>query len=160
MGRYRDESEGMTVLDRLMWQPPRADDIGSGGDPLIDSIANDLEALMNSRREDQAIPEEYPEVGASVLNFGMPALGRYGNLGTAAEQNRLCRAMEEAIRTFEPRLKRAQVRVAEPDTGQRSVVRFRLEATIAGLGDETVQREIFELRLKPETGEMTVAAGA
>ncbi len=156
MDRYRDEDEGMTVLDRLMWQPARVNDLGSRGDPLIDSIALDLAALMNSRREEETIPKEYPEVASSILNFGMPALGRYGNLGTAAEQNRLCRAMEEAVRTFEPRLRRVQVRVAEAAAEQKSVVRFRLEATVAGLG----KREIFELRLRPETGEMLVEAGA
>ena len=156
MSRRDDEKyDGSTVLDLLLWQEERADDIGRRGDMVLDSIARDLEFLLNSRREDEAIPEEYPEVSRSILNFGMPALGRYGNIGTAAEQVKLCRSMEDAVRTFEPRLRRPQMRVRGADAGSRGVLRFTLEATVDGMK----QREIFELRLKPATGEMTVAAG-
>jgi type VI secretion system protein ImpF len=154
-GRNEEREEELTVLERLMWQEDRADDMGRRGDGRVDSIARDLEILMNCRREAEPILEEYPEVSKSILNFGMPALGRYGHIGTAAEQSRLCRAMEEAVRTFEPRLRRPQVRVREAGGEQQKLVRFVLEATIDGFG----QREIFELRLKPSTGEMTVATG-
>jgi type VI secretion system lysozyme-like protein len=154
--RYGDENEaGLTVLDRLLLQPERADAMGLQGDPLLTSIARDLQILMNSRRADEPIPDEYPEVMNSILNFGMPALGRYGDIGLATERNRLCRSMEDAVRTFEPRLRRAQVRVLEQDSQHKTVVRFLLEANVEGLG----MRQIFEMRLKPETGEMTVAAG-
>ena len=155
MAGYRNEDEGQTLLDRLLWQPDAVDDAGRRGNPMIDSIARDLEMLMNSRRPEGDFPETYPEVATSILNFGMPALGGYGDIATGAEQNRLCRSIEDAVHTFEPRLKRAQVRVAASEPGQKSVVRFRMEATVA----EISMREIFELRLKPETGEMTVAAG-
>ncbi len=158
MRRMQDE-EGMTVLDRLLAQQDGAGERASRGNLVLDSIARDLEALMNSRRDDGEIPAEYPEVAASILNFGMPALGRYGHIGTAAEQGRLCRAMEDAVRTFERRLKRPQVRVKEQEPRLKSMVRFTLEATLAGVASvHAGQREIFELRLEPETGEMTVAA--
>ena len=153
MAFHRVPNEGLTVLDRLLWQPLRAGETEPSGDPLIHSIARDLEALVNSRRGEVAMAE-YPEVETSIANFGMPALSGYGDIGTGAEQNRLCRAIEDAVRTFEPRLKRAQVSVAKASGERRSVVRFRLSATVAGLD----RRDIFELRLKPETGEMTVAA--
>ena len=154
---YGDEDEaGLTVLDRLLLQPAQVDEMGLPGDPLLTSITRDLQVLMNSRRSDEPIPDEYPEVANSILNFGMSALGRYGDIGLAAEQSRLCRSMEDAVRMFEPRLRQAQVRVLKQDPQHKTMVRFLLEASVEGLG----MRRIFEMRLKPETGEMTVAAGA
>lgn len=155
MGAYREEwEEGLTVLDRLLWQPEHADEIGRSGDPLLHSIGRDLEVLMNSRRDEGWVIEECPAVGSSILNFGIPALGRYGDIGLAAEQTRLCRSIEEAIRTFEPRLRRPQVRVMERDVRQKSVLRLRLRASVA----EMEPKDIFQIALKPETGEMTVSA--
>ena len=155
--RARDDERQaeLSVLDRLLWQENRINEIGRRGDDVLSSIARDLEVLMNSRRADDAIPEEYPEVTSSILNFGMPALGRYGHIGTAAEQGRLCRSMESAVRTFEPRLRLPRIRVKDVDGDSRGLVRFTLEATVDGLGN----REIFELRVKPATGEMTVTSG-
>ena len=154
--RYRErEDEGLSVLDRLLMSSEAPGDVGLSGDWILHSIARDLQTLMNCRRKEEAALAEYPEISRSILNFGMPALGGYGHIGTPAEQLRLSRAMEEAIRTFEPRLQRVEVRVLDAETQQRQFVRFRLEANVEGLG----MREIFEMRLKPETGEMTVASG-
>jgi type VI secretion system protein ImpF len=155
--RYSErESEGLSVLDRLLIHPPEPGEIRPSGDPMLLSIARDLHVLMNSRRKEEEVIAEFPEVSKSILNFGMPALGRYGHIGTPAEQNRLCRSMEEAIRIFEPRLRRPEVKIIEPDATQRSIVRFRIEASV----DDSGVREVFEMRLKPATGEMAVAAGA
>ena len=48
------------------------------------------------------------------------------------------------------------VRMMEPDPQHKTIVRFQLEASVEG----QAMRQIFEMRLKPETGEMTVATGA
>ena len=151
---HLEEEYGWSLLDRLLYF-----ELSEGGDlpeeRLVHSIARDLQTLMNSRRKEEEIFVEYPEVSRSVLNFGMPAFGRYGHIGTSAEQSRLCRSMEDAIRMFEPRLRRAEVRIAEVDSRRKDVVCFRVEANIEGLGT----REVFEMRLKPETGELVVSPG-
>ena len=71
MARYLEDDEStLTVLDRLLEQPPKAGDIGTRSrSPFLDSIARDLEVLLNTRREDPMVPPEYEEAATSILNF-------------------------------------------------------------------------------------------
>jgi type VI secretion system lysozyme-like protein len=156
MARYLEDDElTLTVLDRLLEQPPKAGDIGvRSRSPFLDSIARDLEVLLNTRREEPMVPPEYEEAATSILNFGVPELTWYGNLSHPIEQNKLCKAMEESIRLFEPRLRKISVRAIGLDNPKASV-RFRLEATIEFLSE----REVFEIGLKRDTGRMSVSPG-
>ena len=148
------EEYGWSLLDRLLYVESLEGDF-LPEERLVHSIARDLQTLMNSRRKDDESFVEFPEVSRSILNFGLPAFGRYGHIGTTAEQSRLCRSMEDAIRMFEPRLKKPEVRLVEADSRRKDVVCFRIDANIEGLGT----REVFEMRLKPETGELVVSPG-
>jgi type VI secretion system protein ImpF len=154
--RYPEETESsLTVLDRLLQQPPKAGDINiRSRSPLRDSIARDLEMLLNTRREETLVPAEYEEGSTSILNFGVPEFTRYGNLSSPIEQNKLCRSIEESIRMFEPRLRKVSVRLIEPEK-RDAVLRFRLEATIEFLSE----REVFELGFKRDTGVMSISEG-
>jgi type VI secretion system protein ImpF len=156
MDSYRqDEDELPTVLDRLLYQRPKADDqYARDRDPLLTSIARDLEALLNTRRQEAAIPAEYAEVGTSILNFGVPEFDHYGSLATATEQTMLCKALEASIRLFEPRLNRVSVRLLPPGK-QDNALRFRIEATIGTLGD----MEIFEADLRRDSKTISVTSG-
>jgi type VI secretion system lysozyme-like protein len=155
MLRYRDDDDGtMTVLDKL-FQPVKSGEIGTRSrNALRDSIARDLEMLLNTHRQDDFIPAEYVETIASIVTFGVPEFTAFGNLSSAIEQNKLCKAMEEAIRIYEPRLGKVSVRMAASED-RKALLRFRLEATIEFLSE----REVFEMGFKRDTGEMTVLTG-
>ncbi len=125
----------LTVLERLMDEKRSAVEFGDRtGDPLHDSIARDLEMLLNSRRQEKLVPAEYTEACTSILNFGVPEFDQFGNLAAPPEQARLCRTLEAAIRLFEPRLRLISVRLVKPETRQ-SILRFRIEAII-GPGED------------------------
>jgi type VI secretion system protein ImpF len=97
------------LLDRLMGERPQASAV-PGGTPrlsveqLKDSIARDLEALLNTR---VAIPEHefaaYPEARRSILSYG---LADFGALCLASSEDReaICCSLKVAIEIHEPRL--------------------------------------------------------
>jgi type VI secretion system lysozyme-like protein len=124
-------------------------------DVLEKSITRNLEMLLNTRREEFLIPSEFQETAASIVNFGVPDLAKCGSLRSGPEQNRLCRWIEEAIRTFEPRLCNVTVRVLDREN-VNPVLRFRVEAK----AEFTEQRMAFELGLKRDSGQLAVLPGS
>jgi type VI secretion system lysozyme-like protein len=125
------------------------------GDVLETSITRNLEMLLNTRREEFLVPSEFEETAASIVNFGVPDLAKCGSLRSGPEQNRLCRWIEEAIRTFEPRLCNVTVRVLDREN-VNPVLRFRVEAK----AEFTAQRMAFELGLKRDSGQLAVLPGS
>lgn len=93
------------LLDRLMGEHPHG-----GGVPrmsieqLKDSVARDLEALLNTR---VAIPaatfSEYPRARGSILNYG---LADFAGMCLTSSEDRaaICASLKAAIDTHEPRL--------------------------------------------------------
>ncbi|MDP3669508.1 MAG: type VI secretion system baseplate subunit TssE [Telluria sp.] len=91
------------LFDRLIDQPHA----GSGShtlEHLKDSIARDLEALLNTRT---ALPDEllaaYPEVSRSVLNYGLIDFASMC-MTSDVDQKKICAAVKLAIERHEPRL--------------------------------------------------------
>jgi type VI secretion system lysozyme-like protein len=143
-----------SLLDRLA---PSDEDRGfrSPEDLIEESIVRDLEMLLNTRREEFLIPPEFEQTAASIVNFGMPDLAKCGSLRTGPEQAKLCRWVEEAIRTFEPRLGNVSVRVVDRES-VTPVLRFRVEAK----AEFTARRMAFELGLKRDSGQLAVLPGS
>lgn len=87
------------LLDRLMGAPQP-----STVEQVKDSVARDLEALLNTRL---AIPSSafdgYPLARASVLDYG---LADFGGMCLASSEDReaICASIKRAIETHEPRL--------------------------------------------------------
>jgi len=156
MNRFRQESDwSPTVLDLLLQPLSHAGEIAARSrNPQRDSIARDLEALLNTRRQEELVPPEYEEAAKSLLNFGVPEVTSYGNLNSPIEQNKLCKAMEEAIRIFEPRLRKVSVRLAT-SAKRGEVLGILIEGTIASLGE----REVFNLGFQRDSGRISIEAG-
>jgi type VI secretion system lysozyme-like protein len=143
-----------SILDRLA---PGEDERGArrSTDTIEDSILRDLEMLLNTRREEFLIPPEFEQTATSIVNFGVPDLAKCGSLRSGPEQTRLCRWIEDAIRTFEPRLCNVAVRVVDREN-VTPVLRFRVEAK----AEFTARRVAFELGLKRDNGELAVLPGS
>jgi type VI secretion system protein ImpF len=143
-----------TLMDRLIAPLGNKAEIGSrrGEDeePAA-SIACDLHDLLNTRRQEVLVPPEFEQVASSIVNFGIPDFTACGNLRFTSEQGKLCRWIEEAIRTYEPRLCNVTVRVLDKEN-VTSILRFRVEARL----ELTAERLSFDMGFKRDSGELAV----
>lgn len=72
-----------------------------------------------------------PRVASSVLNYGVPGIA--GRVHAPADVERLARALEQAIRRFEPRIRHPRVRAEGPGAdGLDAPVAFVLEGELWG----------------------------
>jgi type VI secretion system lysozyme-like protein len=141
-----------TILERLAPLDDEAGELGSRRrDGVADSIARDLEMLLNTRREEFLVPAEFEQTATSIVNFGVPDLAKCGSLRFTSEQANICRWIEEAIRNFEPRLRNVTVRVVDREN-TTPVLRFRVEAK----AEIDSERIAFELGLKRDCGKLAV----
>ena len=155
MAGYSETELVPTLLDRLVPPEESSGDIGSrrrnDAEEFAASIARDLHMLLNTRREENQVPPEFEETATSIVNFGIPDFTKCGGLQSTAEQFRLCKWMEEAIRNFEPRLHNVSVRLIDGEN-YNLLLRFRMEAKAEFLSE----RVAFEMGLKRDTGEVAI----
>ncbi|GJI91248.1 hypothetical protein RugamoR1_44110 [Rugamonas sp. R1(2021)] len=100
------------MFDRLMDAPLNGNASGTvprqSIEDLKDSVARDLEALLNTRA---VIPEDllkrFPECGRSIATYG---LNDFAGLSLSSTDDRafICRSLERAIARHEPRLRNVQ----------------------------------------------------
>ena len=122
-----------SLLDRLTDHEPAQRDESApsrsrGLRALKAALWRDMNALLNTKRREEEIPEQYAETARSLLTYGLPDFTAY-SLKSPADQNRLRRAIEAAIRRFEPRLEKITVTIELPDETDPSM-RFRVEALL------------------------------
>jgi type VI secretion system lysozyme-like protein len=143
-----------SIMDRLAPQEGRGELGSQHAVSIEESIARDLEMLLNTHREEFLVPPEFEQTATSIVNFGIPDLAKCGNLRFGPEQAKLCRWIEEAIRNFEPRLRNVAVRVIDREN-VTPVLRFRVEAK----AEFAAEKIAFELGLKRDTARMTLLPG-
>jgi len=132
----RREARGpvtLSVLDRLIDRDPknhseipftRAQSLRE----LRLSLKRDLEWLLNTRKTIDPAPESARETVRSVYHYGFADISSKSVL-SARDQSDLVRDMELAIAIFEPRLKRAKVRM-EPVDGSYRTLKFVIEGLL------------------------------
>ena len=121
-----------SVLDRLIDFEPRISvepPLRRSGSlaQLKEAVKRDLEWLLNSKQSPEA-PEGQPHLEESMLTYGMPDLSA-SSLSSGRDRDRLRRAIEAAVRRFEPRLARVTVSEAERRDSDRTI-RFRIDAML------------------------------
>lgn len=113
-----------TVFQRLLRpEEPRGASLAQRKAMIVDSIIEHLRGLLNSRR------------GCTLANgdFGLPDLNTKRD-GTPATRAELENQIRETIQHFEPRLRRVQVRMDEPEAGVFAP-RFIITAQLAHRDD-------------------------
>ncbi len=146
-----------SILDRLLdfepqmsKEPPR-----SQAQSLADlkkSVKRDLEWLLNTRHTPIEIPESLEELNESMAVFGLPDLTAL-SVKNPNEQNRLAKAIETALRVFEPRFINVKVSLEPIDSTDRQL-RFHIEAH---LDIEPVPEPVsFDTVLQVGSGEFAV----
>jgi len=148
------------LLDRLM--DPRHQAIGGvlprmTIDQLKDSVARDLEALLNTRL---ALPAgtfaHYPEAGKSVLNYGLIDFAGYC-LSSSEERAQICAALVSAVVAHEPRLSNVDAAL-ESEPGSVNRLNFVINGTLnLESGNEPVN---FNAVLQPSSLHYAISRGA
>lgn len=122
-----------TLMDKLFDDQPRSQTETNplrrlGIEQLKESVAHDLEALLNSRRGPEGTLPDFPLASSSVLSFGI--LDFVGlSLANPADCHRICRTLEETIHCHEPRLKQVRV-MLEANPGSTNSLLFSISALL------------------------------
>ena len=120
---------------------------------LKDSVARDVEALLNSRC---GLPGErlqgYAQCRTSILSFGMIDFAGL-TLASPRDRDLICRSIEDAIRAHEPRLREPKVNLELPDESGHKL-HFSIQALlVVDLAREPVN---FDALLQPTTQQYSV----
>jgi len=143
-----------SVLDRLA----DVSESGSESDHWYDvaamtaAIRRDLEDLLNTQQSLPHLGIQYPELGESIMAFGVPDPTTYP-LDTPAGRRRLATALLKVIRTFEPRLSNVRVELGSIKGEKLRELRFRI---IARLVVETEHQIVFESNLHVPSGQFSI----
>ena len=122
-----------SVLDRLIdFDPKSSQDapksLSNSLQELKLSVRRDLEWILNTRCYIDDIDEGLEEVRKSVIVFGLPDFTGI-SAKSHVEQKRLSKAVETAIKNFEPRFIDLKITL-EPISNVDRLLRFRIEASL------------------------------
>lgn len=123
----------LSVLDRLIDRDPknRSEVPFTRAQSLRElklNLKRDLEWLLNTRKTIEPSPDSARETVRSVYHYGFADISSKSVLSTR-DHSDLLRDMEAAIAIFEPRLKRAKVRM-EQVQGRDRVLKFVIEGLL------------------------------
>jgi type VI secretion system protein ImpF len=141
-----------SVLDRLSREHHgRGTDGEIGLREVHDSVARDLERLLNTRIWWPAGLGAFDEASESVLTYGIPDLTNCSWASVKGENRTVARLVEDAIKRFEPRLLPRSVKVTQLEGSGDLRVRLRIDAIL--------QVEPYTERISFDT-DLDVATGA
>ncbi len=96
---------------------------------LKDTVARDVEALLNTRRGlDADSVQAYTRVRASVVSFGLDDFASR-SLSNTEDQAFVCKAIERAIADHEPRLRHVRVELGPREASKQSL-KFGIRAML------------------------------
>ncbi|MDM5178095.1 MULTISPECIES: type VI secretion system baseplate subunit TssE [Massilia] len=146
------------LFDRLMDVPVNGSSSGTvtrmSIEDLKDSVARDLEALLNTRT---VIPEDllkrYPECGRSIVTFGLNDFaGR--SLSSTDDRAFICLCLEKAIARHEPRLRNVK---ASLEIREDSVNRLNFAITALLVVSSSQEPVNFDAVLQPSSLHYTIS---
>jgi len=121
------------LFDRLMAQvPPERTGVTIARlsiEAMTDSVARDLEALLNTRalmRDD--LEPRYPHCARSIITYGLNDFAGL-SLSSTTDRTHICRCIEAAIERHEPRLRRAKAAL-EVEQGSINRLNFAITALL------------------------------
>lgn len=122
---------------------------------LREYVCRDLAALLNCASLDAVVDlTAYPQVQASVVNFGMPSLA--GRAARSADPQQIAATIGAAIRRFEPRLSAVRVTPEMGEEGNEThVLSFRIEAQL--WGQPAPLQLVLRTRIDVDSGSVKVA---
>ena len=123
---------------------------------LKDTVARDLEALLNTRSVlPQALLKKFPECGKSIITYGLSDFAGL-SLSSTDDRAHVCLCLEQAIARHEPRLRnvRASLEIQE---GSINRLNFAISALlVVHAAHEPVS---FDAILQPSSLHYTISKG-
>ncbi|MBM3994736.1 MAG: type VI secretion system baseplate subunit TssE [Planctomycetes bacterium] len=119
-----------SIVDRLC-DPESRGTVAQPGytiEQMARAIEADLDRLLNTRSNDTSKAKQY-RLLYNVMGYGLPDLAELSRLVEKDPEN-ICRAIEEKIARYEPRLRDVKVIIGEGD-GNRLKIHLRLRAVLA-----------------------------
>ncbi len=119
-----------SLKDRLI----NPDSMGTQANPgytiaqIIDSVRDDLEDLLNTRRAFEVKEAQYPQLAKSLVNYGLPDLTSLSGMQDEIAGG-IATIIEQTIAAHEPRLRKVRANVVS----SRNIdlrVRFHIEAEV------------------------------
>jgi type VI secretion system protein ImpF len=122
---------------------------------LRECVLRDVASLLNALNLETSVDlERYPRVQRSVLNYGMRSLA--GLSAVAVDPVQTAAGIEEAIRRFEPRLRKVHVSPEARDENREGhQLAFRIDAEL--WGQPVPQQLVLKTRIETDTGNVTVS---
>ena len=123
----------LPLLDRLIDEEPKMRSEAPSTrsvslSKLKSAVRRDLEALLNTRRTPDVLPEGAVEILRSVYFYGLPDITSM-SANYLYEQSKLVQTIEEAVKTFEPRLEGVRASLA-PVAGNSRTLRFVIDGML------------------------------
>ncbi|MDE2051352.1 MAG: type VI secretion system baseplate subunit TssE [Gammaproteobacteria bacterium] len=122
---------------------------------LRECVLRDVAALLNALNLETHLDlQRYPHVQRSVLNYGMRSLA--GLSAAAVDAVKTAAGIEEAIRRFEPRLRKVRVAPEAREGRQEGhQLSFRIDAEL--WGQPVPQQLVLRTRIETDTGNVVVS---
>ena len=117
------------------------------------ALKRDLEALLNTRRNPDPLPDGCQEVQHSMYYYGLPDVTSIA-LQSEPDRKRLQRSLEETISAMEPRLRDVRVSFETPAPGEIRTLRFRIDGLLRV--EPAPERISFDTVLQLSSGEYRV----
>jgi len=146
-----------SLKDRLL----DPDSMGTRGQPgyslrqIINSVRDDLEELLNTRRTNQVLETQLPELARSIFTYGLPDLISIG-AATPDKQEAIGRIIENIITQQEPRLRNVHATLLKsPNLSLRLL--FHIDAELCV---DPAPQMAFETVVELTTGHASIREGA
>jgi type VI secretion system protein ImpF len=132
MSRIEQQPLMPSLLDRLVDASLQgsAGRAWYGAPQMVEAVQRDLEDLLNTRETHQGLCEGFPELGRSLIAYGLPDLSSI-HAATQQQREEIGRSIEAVIRQFEPRLKDVRAVLLKSDDEKQRSIRFRVEARLS-----------------------------
>ncbi|HLJ13776.1 MAG TPA: type VI secretion system baseplate subunit TssE [Bryobacteraceae bacterium] len=157
----KPESEStvtQSLVDRLIDKEPQSNSDAYVTRPqsvrqLKANLRRDLEWLLNSRQNPDAVSEGFPDLSRSLYNYGLPDFSAL-SLNSPKDRNWLLRYLATTVETFEPRLREVRVSLLETPNSTARVLRFQIEALL--MMDPAPEQVSFDTVLQLTSGEYQI----
>lgn len=146
------KNSSQTLFDKLLNEPRATGSSASQTrlniEQVKDSVAFDLEALLNTRAvisEDQLRP--YPECHRSILSYGLNDFSGF-SLASLDDRTSVCRSLERTISRHEPRLRNV---IATLEISKKSINKLYFSITALLVIHESKEPVLFDAVLTPSS---------
>jgi type VI secretion system protein ImpF len=153
-----EQTVTLSLVERLVDQDPKS----ATENPMTraqslrllkSSLRRDLEWLLNTRQNPDAVGPEYRELERSMFNYGLPDVTTM-SWTSVSDRQKLSRMIQTTLARFEPRISRLKVIPLESTGAARHVLRFQIEGLLDM--DPAPEHISFDTVLQLSTGDYQV----